>query len=112
MAGFDGSRVADIIRECPADFTGIRTVEKMKVIRVCVAWCLFQAKCELNSVRRRLTKTKLRQPVEASGGSMMRLTDNEGHAVADINQLPLLPGILVALAFPMAIGSAWWREGR
>ncbi len=32
--------------------------------------------------------------------------------VAGINQLPLLPGILVALAFLMAIGSAWWREGR
>ena len=25
---------------------------------------------------------------------------------------PLLPGILVALAFLMAIAAAWWREGR
>jgi len=32
--------------------------------------------------------------------------------VAGINQLPLLPEILVAQAFLMAIGSAWWREGR
>jgi hypothetical protein len=32
--------------------------------------------------------------------------------VAGINQLPLLPGILVALAFLMAIGSAWWCKGR
>jgi hypothetical protein len=32
--------------------------------------------------------------------------------VAGINQLPLLPGILVALAFLMAIRSVWWREGR
>jgi hypothetical protein len=32
--------------------------------------------------------------------------------VAGINQTPLLPGILVALAFLVALGSAWWREGR
>jgi hypothetical protein len=75
--------------------------------------------------------------VEASGGSMMWLADiadpeirsvrpgraaggsdwigprrNEGYTAAGINQLPLLPGILVALAFLMAIGSAWWRKGR
>jgi hypothetical protein len=24
----------------------------------------------------------------------------------------LLPGILVAMAFLLALGSAWWREGR
>jgi hypothetical protein len=35
-----------------------------------------------------------------------------GGTVAGINQLPLLPGILVALAFLMAIGSAWWWEER
>ena len=31
----------------------------------------------------------------------------EGYTVAGINQLPLLPGILVALAFLLAVGSAW-----
>ena len=55
---------------------------------------------ELRSVR----------PGRAAGGSdWIGLRRNEGYTVADINQLP---GILVALAFLMAIGSAWWREGR
>ena len=85
----------------------------------------------------RATDLKLKPLVEASGGTSMWLADNadpdirsvrpgraaggsdwiglrrnEGYTVAGINQLPLLPGILVALAFLMAIGSAWWREGR
>jgi hypothetical protein len=85
----------------------------------------------------RATDAKLKPLVEASGGATMWLSDNpdpelrsvrpgraaggsdwiglrrnEGYTVAGINQLPLLPGILVALAFLMAIGSAWWREGR
>jgi hypothetical protein len=85
----------------------------------------------------RATEAKLKPLVEASGGTSMWLQDNpdpdirsvrpgraaggsdwiglrrnEGYTVAGINQLPLLPGILVALAFLMAIGSAWWREGR
>ena len=53
------------------------------------------------------------RPGRAAGGSdWIGLRRNEGYTVAGINQLPLLPGILVALAFLMAIGSAWWREGR
>jgi hypothetical protein len=85
----------------------------------------------------RATEDKLKPLVEASGGTMMWLSDNadpdirsvrpgraaggsdwiglrrnEGYTVAGINQLPLLPGILVALAFLLAVGSAWWREGR
>ena len=85
----------------------------------------------------RATDAKLKPLVEASGGGMLWLADqadpdirtvrpgraaggsdwiglrrNEGYTVAGINQLPLLPGILVAIAFLMAIGSAWWREGR
>lgn len=85
----------------------------------------------------RATDAKLKPLVEASGGSTVWLADNsepdirsvrpgraaggsdwiglrrnEGYTVAGINQLPLLPGILVALAFLMAIGTAWWREGR
>jgi hypothetical protein len=79
----------------------------------------------------RATEAKLKPLVEASGGGLMWLSDNpdpelrsvrpgraaggsdwiglrrnEGYTVAGINQLPLLPGILVALAFLMAIGSA------
>ena len=53
------------------------------------------------------------RPGRAAGGSdWIGLRRNEGYTVAGINQLPLLPGILVALVFLMAIGSAWWREGR
>ncbi len=85
----------------------------------------------------RATDAKLKPLVEASGGSIQWLADtpdpdirsvrpgraaggsdwiglrrNEGYTVAGINQTPLLPGILVALAFLVALGSAWWREGR
>jgi hypothetical protein len=85
----------------------------------------------------RATEAKLKSLVEASGGGLMWLQDNpdpdirsvrpgcaaggldwiglrrnEGYTVAGINQLPLLPGILMALAFLMEIGSAWWCEGR
>jgi len=53
------------------------------------------------------------RPGRAAGGSdWLGLRRNEGYTVAGINQTPLLPGILVALAFLMAVGSAWWREGR
>jgi hypothetical protein len=85
----------------------------------------------------RATDAKLKPMVEASNGSLLWLADtsdpdiravrpgraaggsdwiglrrNEGYTVAGINQTPLLPGILVALAFLVALGSAWWREGR
>ncbi len=85
----------------------------------------------------RATDTKLKPLVEASAGALLWLADrpdpdirsvrpgraaggsdwiglkrNEGYTIAGINQTPLLPGILVAVAFLMALGSAWWREGR
>ena len=85
----------------------------------------------------RATDAKLKPLVEASGGATMWLSDNpdpelrsvrpgraaggsdwiglrrnEGYTVAGINQLPLLPGILVALAFLMAIGSAIYADRR
>ena len=85
----------------------------------------------------RATDARLKPMVDASGGTLLWLADssepdirsvrpgraaggsgwiglrrNEGYTVAGINQLPLLPGILVAVAFLLAIGSAWWREGR
>ena len=53
------------------------------------------------------------RPGRSAGGSdWIGLRRNEGYTVAGINQTPLLPGILVALAFLVALGSAWWREGR
>ena len=43
------------------------------------------------------------RPGRAAGGSdWIGLRRNEGYTVAGINQLPLLPGILVALAFLLA----------
>jgi len=85
----------------------------------------------------RATDAKLKPLVEASGGGLLWLADNadpdiravrpgrsaggsdwiglrrnEGYTVSGIDQTPLLPGILVALVFLMAIASAWWREGR
>ena len=66
-------------------------------------WLADQSEPEIRTVR----------PGRAAGGSdWIGLRRNEGYTVAGINQLPLLPGILVALAFLMAIASAWWREGR
>ena len=53
------------------------------------------------------------RPGRSAGGSdWIGLRRNEGYTVSGIDQTPLLPGILVALAFLMAIASAWWREGR
>ena len=66
-------------------------------------WLADQSDPEIRTVR----------PGRAAGGSdWIGLRRNEGYTVAGINQLPLLPGLLVALAFLMAIASAWWREGR
>lgn len=66
-------------------------------------WLADQSEPDIRTVR----------PGRAAGGSdWIGLRRNEGYTVAGINQLPLLPGILVALAFLMAIASAWWREGR
>ena len=50
--------------------------------------------------------------VTSGGSDWIGLKRNEGYTIAGINQTPLLPGILVAIAFLMALGSAWWREGR
>ena len=53
------------------------------------------------------------RPGRAAGGSdWIGLRRNEGYTVAGINQLPLLPGILVALAFLMALGSAIYADRR
>lgn len=85
----------------------------------------------------RATEKPLRPLVEASGGGMLWLQDvddpeirlvrggrslagsdwlglrrNESYTVAGVKTWPLLPGLLVALVFIVAIGAAWWREGR
>ncbi|HJQ56786.1 MAG TPA: hypothetical protein VJ890_07760 [Vineibacter sp.] len=85
----------------------------------------------------RATDKKLKPLAEASGGGMIWLADvpdpevrrvsanriaygdswiglrrNESYAVTGVNRYPLLPGLLVALAFLLGIGLAWFREGK
>src|SRR5262249_21714502 len=36
---------------------------------------------------------------------------NESYSVTGVKTWPLLPGLLVAMVFLVAIGAAWWREG-
>ncbi len=92
----------------PLEFTDVRATDaKLKPLTEASAgssiWLSDQDDPDIRSVR----------PGRAAGGSdWLGLRRNEGYTVAGINQLPLLPGLLVALAFLMAIGSAWWREGR
>ncbi len=92
----------------PLEFTDVRATDaKLKPLTEASAgssiWLSDQDDPDIRSVR----------PGRAAGGSdWLGLRRNEGYTVAGINQTPLLPGILVALAFLVALGSAWWREGR
>jgi hypothetical protein len=92
----------------PLEFSDVRaTDQKLKPLveatNGTLLWLADQPDADIRSVR----------PGRAAGGSdWVGLRRNEGYTVAGINQTPLLPGILVALAFLMAVGSAWWREGR
>lgn len=92
----------------PLEFSDVRATDaKLKPLvdatNGALMWITDQADPDIRAVR----------PGRAAGGSdWIGVRRNEGYTVAGINQLPLLPGILVALAFLMAIGSAWWREGR
>ncbi len=92
----------------PLEFSDVRATEaKLKPLvdgtGGALMWLADQSDPDIRTVR----------PGRAAGGSdWIGLRRNEGYTVAGINQLPLLPGILVALAFLMAIASAWWREGR
>jgi len=92
----------------PLEFSDVRaTDQKLKPLveasNGTLLWLADQPDPDIRSVR----------PGRAAGGSdWVGLRRNEGYTVAGINQTPLLPGILVALAFLMAVGSAWWSEGR
>ena len=92
----------------PLEFSDVRATDaKLKPLvdgtGGALMWLADQSDPDIRTVR----------PGRAAGGSdWIGLRRNEGYTVAGINQLPLLPGILVALAFLMAIASAWWREGR
>jgi hypothetical protein len=142
MTSPDGStRTIDLRQTSPGLGLGVTEVDKPGLYRFddgtlkTVAAVGSPDPLEFSDVR--ATDQKLKPLAEASGGSTMWLADssdpdiravrpgraaggsdwiglrrNEGYTVAGINQLPLLPGILVALAFLMALGSAWWREGR
>jgi len=92
----------------PLEFSDVRATDaKLKPLADgtggALMWLSDQSDPDIRTVR----------PGRAAGGSdWIGLRRKEGYTVAGINQLPLLPGILVALAFLMAIASAWWREGR
>ncbi len=92
----------------PVEFSDVRaTDQKLKPLveasNGSLIWLSDHSDPDIRSVR----------PGRAAGGSdWLGLRRNEGYTVAGINQTPLLPGIVVAIAFLMAIGSAWWREGR
>jgi len=106
----DGSlrTVAAVGTPDPLEFADVRATEsKLKPLVDAsggsTVWLAENADPDIRSVR----------PGRAAGGSdWIGLRRNEGYTVAGINQLPLLPGILVALAFLLALGAAWWREGR
>lgn len=100
--------VAAVGNPDPLEFTDVRATDaKLKPIVAAangaLMWLSDQADPDIRSVR----------PGRAAGGSdWLGLRRNEGYTVAGINQLPLLPGLLVALAFLMLVATAWWREGR
>ena len=100
--------VAAVGNPDPLEFSDVRATDaKLKPLVEAssggLMWLADQAEPDIRTVR----------PGRAAAGSdWIGLRRNEGYTVAGINQLPLLPGILVALAFLMAIASAWWREGR
>jgi hypothetical protein len=100
--------VAAVGNPDPLEFSDVRATDaKLKPLVEAsagtVMWLADNADPDIRSVR----------PGRAAGGSdWVGLRRNEGYTVAGINQTPLLPGILVALAFLVALGSAWWREGR
>ncbi len=100
--------VAAVGNPDPLEFSDVRaTDEKLKPLveasNGALMWLADHPDPDIRSVR----------PGRAAGGTdWMGLRRNEGYTVAGINQTPLLPGILVAVAFLLALGSAWWREGR
>ena len=100
--------VAAVGNPDPLEFSDVRATDaKLKPLVEASAgtiqWLADTPDPDIRSVR----------PGRAAGGSdWIGLRRNEGYTVAGINQTPLLPGILVALAFLIALGSAWWREGR
>jgi hypothetical protein len=100
--------VAAVGNPDPLEFSDVRATDaKLKPLVEASAgtlmWLSDQGEPDIRAVR----------PGRAAGGSdWLGLRRNDGYTVAGINQTPLLPGILVALAFLMAIAAAWWREGR
>jgi hypothetical protein len=100
--------VAAVGNPDPLEFSDVRATDaKLKPLveasNGALLWLADRPDPDIRSVR----------PGRAAGGSdWIGLKRNEGYTIAGINQTPLLPGILVAIAFLMALGSAWWREGR
>ncbi|MGB0670098.1 MAG: hypothetical protein ACPGNT_01270, partial [Rhodospirillales bacterium] len=49
---------------------------------------------------------------EAAGKGWLGIVRNNAFTVTGVEQLSLIPGPLLALLLLLAVGAAWWREGR
>jgi hypothetical protein len=100
--------VAAVGNPDPLEFSDVRATDKklkplVEASNGALIWLADHPDPEIRSVR---------PGRDAGGSNWLGLRRNGDYTVAGINQTPLLPGILVAVAFLLALGSAWWREGR
>jgi hypothetical protein len=49
---------------------------------------------------------------DSAGQGWLGFRQNEAYVVTGVNEVSLLPGILIFLFAVTALGAAWWREGR
>jgi hypothetical protein len=55
---------------------------------------------------------RVRADRDTAGASWLGLKANEDHVVTGVDQVPLLPAILLLLLGLGLTATAWWREGR
>lgn len=55
---------------------------------------------------------RVRRNGRTSGNNWMGLKERDAYLVRDSRSQPLLPGILIVSLILLALGWAWWREGR
>jgi hypothetical protein len=55
---------------------------------------------------------RVRADRDTAGSSWLGLKANEDHIVTGVDQLPLLPAILLLMLGLGMTVTAWWREGR
>jgi hypothetical protein len=49
---------------------------------------------------------------DSAGQGWMGFRRNEAYIVTGVNEVSLLPGLLIFLLMISILGAAWWREGR